>query len=461
MSADIAVSRESRRSRPRWQRRAAALRDTGLAYRAWLGAAAGARAGLGRSAPSDPRHVLVIASALPPHFDGGVFRPTSWLRYAGDNGWRISAVTRAVEGEASDAGLQLAETIPDAAEIHFAEPLPLRPSYRLFQQLDGSFLTALSLYRTAIAVFDSQRPSVVVATGPSFSSFVAGRWLARRFGARLVLDYRDEWTENPFGFVSVGRDDRRWERRCLRAADTVFFTTEGQLQHNKSAFPAELGSKGSVLLNGWEPDPEVTAAESEPLAPEPMVVAFTGVLGSMASPAPLLRDLERVLNSDPDLRFRIRFRFIGRRLPEAERALKEFRYPELCELIDRRPRREADRLIRQSHVLLLLSDAPMARYLPGKLFEYMATSRPILVYGRPGQSEALVRDLGAGLHVEEGDPPALATALAAFRDTPPDAWTGARRRDWAIAHTRENMARVFFDRLAALVPLRNQETEAS
>lgn len=449
----------TRFSPPRWRRAAAALRDTGLAYREWLGAEAGAFSGVARTARSRSRHALVVASALPPHFDGGVFRPTSWLRYAADNGWRISAVTRAVVGEESEGGRQLAATLPADTGIHYVLPMPLRPSYRLFMQVDGGFVTALSFYRAALRAFDHQPPAVVVATGPSFASFVAGLLLARRFGARLVLDYRDEWTENPFGFVTRARDDLWWERRCLKAADTVFFTTASQLRRAEIAFCRQIGTKGAVLPNGWEPDPAVAAADDTPLEPDRLIIAFTGVLGSMASPAPFLRDLESVLDAEPELRSRVRLRFIGRRLPEAELALADFRYLDLCELIDRRPRSEADRLIRKSHVLLLLSDADMSRYLPGKLFEYLATKRPILVHGRSGESQALVQDLGAGVHVEDGDVTGLAEALFAITDSPPETWSTDRRRRWAEEHTRERMARTFFDRLSDLVAADDPRSE--
>ncbi|SMF58939.1 Glycosyltransferase involved in cell wall bisynthesis [Tistlia consotensis] len=430
-------------------RLAEAARDTALGYRQWLEAELdSARAGR-RAVAVTARHALLVASSLPPRFDGGVFRPLSWLKYAGENGWRLSAVTRAPDGEITEAGRQLAAAIPAGVRILAAEPPALRPSHKLFQQIDGDFLQALALYRAAARGFAEDPPSVVVATGPTFASFAAGLLLARRFAARLVLDYRDEWSRNPFGFVRRGRDDRRWERRCLARADLVQFTTRGQLRHNSDAFPGLIGAKGAVLLNGWEPDPAAEAAE--PRGDGRLVLAFSGVLGTMASPQPFLDDLAAVLARRADLGQRLRLRFIGRRLPWAERLLERFPHPQLIERIEQRPRAEADRLIRESDVLLLMTDDDMARYLPGKVFEYLATGRPILAHGADGEAPALVRQLGAGRHVAAGAPVALERALDAMIERPAEAWNGAVRRDWAATHTRRQMARVFFGRLSGLV----------
>ncbi|MEQ8396050.1 glycosyltransferase [Thalassobaculum sp.] len=441
-----------RRVEPRLLRIATAIRDTSIGYGHWLGAEVRA-AVPGRLAPAatERPHALVIATSLPPRFDGGVFRPLSWLRYASENGWRISALTRAAAGDETDGGRQLAATIPDDVAIHEAKPLDLEPSQRLFFQVDGGFLTALAMYRAGLEAFAGAPPSVVVATGPRFSSFIAGYLLARRFGSQLVLDYRDEWSENPFGFVQQGRDDRWWERRCLKAADAVLFTTDGQLAHARARFPGLLDGKGGVLLNGWEPDPRVEAAETESRDDGLLIIAFSGVLGTMALPGAFLEDLAGALEIDPRLKHRVRLRFIGRRLPPAERELERFPHPEMLELIDQCPRADADRLVRQSDILLLLSNADMARYLPGKVFEYLATGRPILVHGHPGEAPTLVDRLGAGLHVEAGDENGLADALGALSRASASDWNTEHRRAWAHDHTRRRMARAFFDRLAELV----------
>jgi glycosyltransferase involved in cell wall biosynthesis len=248
--------------------------------------------------------------------------------------------------------------------------------------------------------------------------------------------------------VQLGAIDKWWERRCLAAAGLVLFTTESQLRHNDAAFPGLIGEKGFVLSNGWEPDPSIGAHQVPASRRDRLDIAFSGVLGTMGSPAAFLRDCAQVLAAIPEIRDRLCLRFIGRRLPAADRELKQFGYPETLELIDQRPRREADALIRQSDALLVLSSADMARYMPGKMFEYMATGKPILVHGHPGEVTDLVMRLGAGLYVTEGDTGALAKGFATLAETPPFVWNNPRRQSWVEQYTRQRLAQRFFGLLA-------------
>jgi glycosyltransferase involved in cell wall biosynthesis len=457
MTASLSDAGRWPRTASRARRAASALKDTALGYWRWLEAEVDSSRGSRSLTQPTARHVLIVATSLPPRFDGGVFRPLSWLKYGAENGWRVSAVTRAMTEGPTEPGLQLAAAIPDSSVVRHTTPFALTPSYRLFAQVDGGLLTALELYLAGAESFRGERPAVVVGTGPRFAAFVAAFFLARRFGAKLVLDYRDEWTENPFSFVQLGAADRWWERRCLAAADFVLFTTKSQLRHNDAAFPGLIGGKGFVLSNGWEPDPSIAAPDPAASHGDRLDIAFSGVLGTMGSPAAFLGDCAQVLAENSDVRDKLCLRFIGRRLPAADRELRQFGYPELLELIDQRPRREADALIRQSDALLILSSADMARYMPGKMFEYMATGKPILVHGHPGDVQELVTRLGAGLYVAEGDADALANAFATLAETPASVWNSPRRQSWAQQHTRQRLAQRFFDLLSNLTTPGNMD----
>lgn len=436
----------------RAERAAVALRDTARGYWLWRAAEADSARRGGSPAASDERHALIVAASLPPRFGGGVFRPTSWLKYGADNGWRMSAVTRAPTDNPSDAGLQLAATIPDTVNVVHALPVELWPSHRLFAQVDGGLLAALEVYLTGVRAFAHDPPSVVIGSGPSFNMFVAAYLLARKFGAKLVLDYRDEWTENPFTAVNAGKVDLWWERRCLRAAAAVLFTTESQRRHNAATFNGLIGGKCHVVPNGWEPDPSLGAAASTGNRTEGLDIAFSGGLGEHCLPGAFLRDCARVFDSHPGLRKTVRLNFIGRRAPAADAELGEFPYPERLVLHGLRPKPAADAMVRRADALLLIAIPDLARYIPGKLYEYLASNRPILIHGHPGEVTNIVANLRAGLFVEEGKTATLADTLNAFATNPKKSWASAERSDWSNARTRGRLAQVFFDLLSDLVP---------
>jgi glycosyltransferase involved in cell wall biosynthesis len=86
------------------------------------------------------------------------------------------------------------------------------------------------------------------------------------------------------------------------------------------------------------------------------------------------------------------------------------------------------------------------------LFEYLASGRPVLVYGT-GDSEmrALVERLGAGLCVPAGDDEALYRAIQRFREAPVSRWQTAARLRFLQQHTRDAMAcRILAEARAAM-----------
>lgn len=439
-------------ARSRLTRFARGFKDTARGYGAWLKVERDSGRLLGRRVPTrDPRHALVVAPSLPPRFGSGVFRPTSWLTYARANGWRVTGLTRAVDEQSNEAGCALAATVPDEVDILEAPPLDIAPSYRLYPRIDGGLATALALYRKGAAALADDPPAVVVGTGPSFNMFIAAYHLARRFRARLVLDYRDEWTENPYPATGGGgRWDRWWETRCLMVADAVFFTTESQRRHAARAFPEYLKGRGTVLPNGWDPS-MIEDAKPLPRSNNTFEIAFSGWLGTHTLPGAFLLDCAAVLEQRPLLAETLRLRFIGRRHQDADSEISSFPRPDLLFLDGVQPKATADATIRRSDALLLMLKPHMARYMSAKIFEYMASGRPILAHGCSGEMAGLVTSHGAGVHVPEGDVQALIGALDTFASIPMERWDTPARRQWAAVHTRARLAERFYGLLRRVV----------
>lgn len=386
------------------------------------------------------RHLAFFAWTLPPHTSAGVHRPLSFLRHASRAGWRADAFC----GEAGDGQLlhreELLSQVPAEAIIHVFPASSRQPSYRLFPRVDGGFPNALEYARRTIKLLADDPPDLVIASGPPFFTFVAAMFVARRFGATLVLDYRDEWSECPFGFVDRSGHDRAWERRCLMSADVVLFTTESHRRHQLATFPELTPNKAHVVPNGWVPDDFATLERERSPSPASQAGSFrlshVGTSAGHSSPQDFLDTLGRLLTNKPELVPRIRVQFIGRRSPSADREIRRFGSPDVIEVIDQVGKREANRRMQDSDALLLIATKDLERYLPGKLFDYLAARRPVLVFGYAGEASALVERLGAGIFCEAGTPTALREALTRLQrlEISPDddainKWLNEHRRD--------------------------------
>ena len=108
-------------------------------------------------------------------------------------------------------------------------------------------------------------------------------------------------------------------------------------------------------------------------------------------------------------------------------------------------------MMRQSDALLILAEPELERYRPGKLYDYIAAGPPVLVYGHSGEASELIERLGAGFFVPANDTDALEKTLDQICEsisTFPN--RSAEINEWLEQHTREALARRFFDILEGL-----------
>ncbi|HEY2896967.1 MAG TPA: hypothetical protein VGJ12_07510, partial [Gemmatimonadaceae bacterium] len=181
-----------------------------------------------------------------------------------------------------------------------------------------------------------------------------------------------------------------------------------------------------------------------------MSIAHVGALYGHSPPFEFLESVRQLLSDRPEWRSRLRISFIGRRSLSADRAIREFPYPETLEIVDHVGKREAIRRMHDADVLLVLSAPGLARYLPSKLFEYLASRRPVLIFGSAGESSALVDKLGAGLLCPAGSGDALGEVLVRLHDldlSPHDTAVGA----WLQDHRRNALSARAFDTIESVM----------
>ncbi len=429
--------------------------DTLIAY--WRWAATEIRSHpIKRPRRGEGRHLLIFANALPPVIVGGVFRPLSLLRYGADFDWRVTAIAESSSSATSALGQALLEHLPDSSRIVRYHAFPLKPSWRLFPRVDGGFVNSLEMASLARSEFKTFAPDAVLATGPSFHSFIAGYFTANLFDCPLILDYRDEWTLTPFDYVvDPGNADSLWERRCLKRADRIVFTTASQREYAIKNFGFVDPARCIVIPNGYEPLDERgdLTAESHP---GKITIAFVGNLANYSPPGEFLRTLIRSLDGMPALRDDLRVRFVGPRSKTAQRELDEFFDLDLIECVNQVSKSDSIREMRNSSALLILSEPELARYIPGKLYDYLATDRPLLVYGHQGEVSSIVESLGAGFFVKAGDVNGMRTALEQLLKDRDARWSGDERKNWIKKHERKVNAKRFFDEIDLAAKSRSQ-----
>jgi glycosyltransferase involved in cell wall biosynthesis len=181
-----------------------------------------------------------------------------------------------------------------------------------------------------------------------------------------------------------------------------------------------------LIPNGWDPE---LAPEAEhpggttPFDPERVSLLYTGRFGSYGrDPGPLVEGLARLARDDPGAAARLELVIAGP-LTDAEAALfARDVSPARIVLAGSVPRDRALALQRAADALLLVAQPARSQLLNIKLFEYLASGRPILALAAGTDAGRVVEEIG-GEVVRADNPAAIAGALARLVDdglTEPD-----------------------------------------
>ena len=234
----------------------------------------------------------------------------------------------------------------------------------------------------------SNQIDTIITTGPPHSLHLIGLALQQQMGLKWVADFRDPWTT--IGYHKAlkllpwaQRKHKRLEQQVLQAADAIIVTSAT----TKTEFEALTSRPIEVITNGYD-----IATEPSLQLDAKFSLAHIGSLLSARNPIVLWEALAELLQELPDLAQHLQLNFIGTTSQEVKDALAHYGLTKYMQDFGYVSHQEAVRFQKESQVLLLIEiDSPDTKLiLPGKLFEYMVSGRPILAMGPAGSDFASI-----------------------------------------------------------------------
>jgi len=408
------------------------------------------------------RRLLILSYFYPPLGGGGVPRVLGWTRHLPAAGWRCTVVCA---GEEDYWVRDDSEAIPEGTEVirvhggsALSSWLRLRKSgsagrrsgatFGLLRRLSDWWLLPDSYVgwaRRAQAVAARRLAqgdiAVLLSTSPPDSVHLAGRALARRFRVPWVADFRDPWIGLHFRPPASAWHRARqvaMEAAVVQDANAVFVPSKTHAGDLAAAFPARAGHIHHVA-NGYEPWTAVGETANDP---DHFVVVFTGTLSQMPDAYTFLDALHDVLARHPEGRRRIRVRFAGAYETGVEDRAIALSLKGIVDFLGPISHASA-RALQHAADLLLLWKPRGAGYrtmVPGKLYEYLESGRPILA-ALPADEEATRLASAGGATVvaprREAMAEALERAYERWRERGP---APPREVPWLPSHARAALA---------------------
>lgn len=270
------------------------------------------------------------------------------------------------------------------------------------------------LTRAALDIHHNDPVDLVLATANPNVTFAAAFTLAKRASIPYVLDHRDAWLLDVFSgrtLKSSASREARWERRIVRGAAELWFVNEPIRDWHRDRFP-EASDRMHLVPNGWDKD---AVGDVAPPAPADHPPTF-GYLGTISAKVPIPQLAEAWAFARDELPPGARLVLAGHAGyfsspdPRVTAALDgatsrgiEVRGPV--------PKLEVASFYGEIDVLVLaLGDG---RYVTsGKVYEYIATGRPIVaVFSPSSAASAVLTDYPGAVHTRSTDPRDVSDAL--------------------------------------------------
>ncbi|MBK7211766.1 MAG: glycosyl transferase family 1 [Bacteroidales bacterium] len=361
------------------------------------------------------KKVLVISYYWPPSGGSGVQRWLKLVKYLHEYGWEPVVYTpENPEYPAIDESF-IKDILPEQRVVK----KPIWEPYGFYKKLVGlkkddrinvgflkekkksRFTESISVWlRGNIFIPDARRfwirPSIkfltnlcrsehfdaIITTGPPHSMHLIGLGVSKATGIPWLADFCDPWTGIDFYdqlklTALADKRHHRLEKRVLENADAVSVVTPNMLEE----FQQIHSRNYNVVLNGFD------AADIKDIKPSELDEKFSiGHIGSLVpsrNPHVLWKALSSIVAETPEFAKDLEIKLVGK---------VDFSVLEDIELSgltgnlhkdDYLPHQDAIRESQSSQVLLLLINRTQnARgILTGKLFEYLASRRPILCIG--------------------------------------------------------------------------------
>jgi glycosyltransferase involved in cell wall biosynthesis len=373
------------------------------------------------------RRVLLPCYWFPPVPSVGSVRVGALARYLPRHGWQAVVVTPRRPGVRPD-GIEIHETEDRDRAATLKRRFGMRPDLALKDQVAAGApdrgaagalrAAAIEVGKALVAFPDANRGWVplavaaaeraasagrvdaILTSSPPVSVHLAGRRLRERLGVPWIADLRDLWSQDHNSAAPAWRRglERRLERATFRHADALVTVSEPLAAQLRGLHP---GARVHAILNGFDPERTGLATPSA----ERFTICHTGTFyQGRRDPTLFLDTLAGLLRAGRLDRARVRVQLVSRQESWLVDLVRRLGLEDVVDVLAWVPWDEALRMQQQAQVLLLLhwGGPAEAGVYTGKVFEYLAARRPILVVGGgEGVLTDLLRDTGAGVQVSD------------------------------------------------------------
>jgi hypothetical protein len=387
------------------------------------------------------KRVLIIVYYWPPTGGSGVQRWVKFVKYLREFGWEPVIYTPE-NPFVQEKDESLLKEIPQGIEIHtqpvfeltrfFGAPgaaseTNLRPSlFSIIKRTFGNYVRGnffipdprILWVKPSIKFLSSylknHKIDALVTSGPPHSLHLIGLDLQEKSNVPWLADFRDPWLEilSFHGFSTTPKTLKKHEsllKQIVSSADSVV-TAHPTIQKN---FQRLRTRSVALITNGYDKTDFLNVSAVN-LPESKFKLVFVGILYDTLNCTPFWEGIAELLSENQELSEKLDITFVGKVQPTVKKDLQQQELMKFCRFTGYVDHNKSVSYQQEADVLLLFTppEEHFKYVIPGKLFEYLATKKPILCLAHSDNDSArIIIESKGGVVVSPSDKSSIKVVL--------------------------------------------------
>ncbi len=373
------------------------------------------------------KKVLIIANQYPPMGGSGVQRSAKFVKYLPDFQYQPLVLTREMSKGLLDQSLF--DDLPDH-EIYRTKAYDFTqwPGFlalagkavaRKILIPDGDYFWSVFSFDKAVKIIEEEKIDIIYSTSYPYSGHLLGMRLKKRFPhLPWVVDFRDEWTKNPY-IIDMNlskyrmNKEKSMEKKVIELCDAFITNTRYMLDNFLEDYP-ELDKKSYVIPNGFD-DSDFSSFDTSYFYRDTFRLTYAGAMYGRRKPTKLFEAVKRLVDQGKVDIHDLHIRLIGAMdVSRIKGYIDASKLGDIVTIEDYLPHKQAIEALTESDVLLLIigEGKGAKNFASGKIFEYINCRRPILgIVPEEGAAADIIRETESGIVCETSSVEAIEKGL--------------------------------------------------
>jgi len=348
------------------------------------------------------KKVLIISYFYPPLGGPGALRILGFTKYLPKYGWKPYVIS--VKNPDRYFNITGKEKIPEDVKVYYTKNiLPLGWAQLGMEKYFGikNFYSIPDIYigwliptmLKAKKIIKKENIDLIFTSSLPWTSSLIGVLLKKLTKKPLVIEFRDAWSFNPH--ITYTMKTHQWfnthlESFVLKNLDHLITVTPGMINGYVNKRP-DLKNRISLIYNGFDPN-DFQFKETKSF--DKFTIIYTGSFYGLQSPELFFRGLRKVISKKIILKNEMQVLLVGHKTKFVEKLIEKYNLKEIVNYKDFVLVKEANRYILKSQMLLLIigdDERAKSHVLTGKVFQYLATGKPILALVPKGDASEMIQ----------------------------------------------------------------------